>query len=54
MVRHVGDPSGRIAGPAGAGTISDVDDFRAADEFLPLRDLLAEEGFEELSETPYH
>ena len=37
-----------------AGTISDADDFQAADEFLLLRDLLADEDFEELCETLYH
>ena len=37
-----------------AGTISDAEAFQAADEFLLLADLLADEDFEELSETLYH
>ena len=37
-----------------AGTISDAEEFQAADEFLLLRDLLAEDDFEELCETLYH
>jgi esterase/lipase superfamily enzyme len=37
-----------------AGTISDVEDFQAADEFLMLRDLLADDDFDQLCETLYH
>ena len=37
-----------------AGTISDAEDFQAADEFLMLRDLLADDDFEQLCETLYH
>jgi len=35
-------------------TISSVEDFQAADEFLLLRDLLADDDFEKLCETLYH
>lgn len=37
-----------------AGAIAAADDFRAADEFLLLADLLADDDFEELCETLYH
>ena len=37
-----------------AGMISGVEAFQAADEFLPLRDLLAADDFEQLCETLYH
>jgi esterase/lipase superfamily enzyme len=37
-----------------AGTISDAEEFQAADEFLMLRDLLADEDFQQLCETLYH
>jgi esterase/lipase superfamily enzyme len=35
-------------------TISSQEDFQAADEFLLLRDLLADDDFEKLCETLYH
>jgi esterase/lipase superfamily enzyme len=35
-------------------TISSEEDFQAADEFLLLRDLLADDDFEKLCETLYH
>ena len=35
-------------------TISSQEDFQAADEFLLLRDLLADDEFEKLCETLYH
>jgi hypothetical protein len=35
-------------------TISNQEDFQAADEFLLLRDLLADDDFEKLCETLYH
>ncbi len=37
-----------------AGAITDADGFQAADEFLMLRDLLADNDFEPLCETLYH
>ncbi len=37
-----------------AGTISDAEGFQAADEFLMLRDLLADDDLEQLCETLYH
>lgn len=37
-----------------AGTISDAEDFQTTDEFLLLRDLLADDDFEQLCETLYH
>jgi hypothetical protein len=37
-----------------AETISDQQQFLAADEFLPLRDLLADNDLESLCETLYH
>ncbi len=37
-----------------AGTVSDAEGFQAADEFLMLRDLIADDDFEQLCETLYH
>ncbi len=37
-----------------AGKISDQQPFQAADEFLPLQDLLADDDLESLCETLYH